>query len=91
MNDLEVFSADEFFASEIAEARRAGFELQIGVGQKGVRACAVPWSSSSRAACHARGAGSFEARCVVPEGDDGIDAIREAIRAVLDHAKQAIA
>lgn len=92
MNDrVKVFRMDDYFASEVREARRKGFELQVGVGQKGVRACLVPLSSSARAACHSKGAGSFEARCLVPEGEDGLDAMREAIRAVLEHAKQALA
>lgn len=86
-----VFDAEVYFHSEIAEARRKGFELQVGVGRKGVRARLVPWSSSARAACALINAGSFESRCEIPEGGDGLDALRETIRAVLDHAKQALA
>lgn len=87
----EIFRADVVFSSEVAEARRHGFDLQVGVGQKGVRACLIPWSSSARAACALIGAASFESRCEIPPGGDGMDALRETIRAVLDHAKQAMA
>lgn len=87
----EIFRADVVFASEVAEAERQGFDLQVGTGRKGVRACLVPQSSSARAACAVLGAASFESRCEVPPGGDGLDALRETIRSVLDHAKQAMA
>lgn len=89
--DVQVFKAEAFFASEIREARRKGFELQVGVGRKGVRARLLPLTPSSRAACHAINAGSFEARCEVPPGEDGLDVLRDTIRAVLEHAETALA
>lgn len=88
---LSIFKAEDYFASELREAKRKGFELQIAVGQVGVRARLVPLVPSTVAACHAIGAGSFEARCPVPEGENGLDAMRDVIRAVLDHAAQVLA
>lgn len=87
---LQIFKAETFFASEIKEARRKGFELQVGVGRKGVRARLVPVAPFAIAACHARGAGSFESRCEIPPGGDGMDGVREVIRAAFEEMERVL-
>lgn len=88
---VAIFRAEDVFRAEIREAERRGFELQVGVGRVGVRARLLPVTSQARAACAVIDAGSFEARCPVPEGADGLDVLRDTIRALFEHAQAELA
>lgn len=82
------------FSSEVAEAKRLGFELQANNGQLSVAARAQPVSEPAVAAC-TRASGkqgqAIEAVRAIESEDQRLDALRDCIKSVLTMANEVMA
>lgn len=78
----------QLFASEMREAARLGFKLQIAPDPKNARVRLVPDSLHAKTLCKRHDAGYIEARCPVQSEDDRLDAIGESIAEALALARQ---
>lgn len=77
----------QLFASEMREAARLGFKLQIAPDPKNARVRLVPDSLHARTLCKRHDAGYIEARCPILSEDERLDAVRESIAEALTLAK----
>lgn len=92
--------ATDAFASELADARRLGFRLQVNIveppavgGSFAVAVRAMPATPRATAAVAAATGGEFggiEATANVDDGQDVADALRLCIAVVLDRAREVI-
>lgn len=86
--------ATDIFGSELAEARRLGFQLQLLADEPGIVAARlVPVTSRARAACRHQGEGvkAIQAHVALGEGEERLDALRDTIRKALELAREALA
>ena len=71
------------------EAHRLGYQLAFKVERGLAFARLVPTTSRTRALCRAHRARAIEANMPITAADERLDAMREAARAALAHAKDA--
>lgn len=94
MTTSTILAGRLLFATEIAAARRLGFELQFLVEPDAAFARAQPVTARARAACR-RATGTpnqaVQAHCHYSDDADVPDALRQAIGAALDLARAAVA
>jgi hypothetical protein len=87
--------AAEIFASEVEEAKRLGFKLQLNLGgQLSIAVRLIPQTKRARViagvATSYKSPGFIEAPCAVPEDattSDRLDLARDAIRSALELAR----
>lgn len=88
------FKATDIFRSEIAEATRLGFRLQLLPDQPGIVAARlVPATPRARAACFQKddGVKAIQAHVALEHERDRLDATRDTIRKAFELAREALA
>lgn len=95
MSSAVVVKPREVFASEIAEAKRLGFEVQVAQGDASLAVRLVPVTlKAKRAAAIAapdRSTPLIEATCVMHNREELLDRMAETLGAALGLARDALA
>lgn len=86
-----LLTGSQIFASEITEARRLGFQLQVMVSEPGIAAARLtPQTERALQLCKQNdGAGAIEATCAVEDEANRLDITRDTIRTALQMARDA--